>query len=84
MKDNQPVVVLWSDEDGGLIADVPDLRSCSVRGETPKEVLRDVLVAPVAWLEIAHRRSPSLPVSRECRHLLDIARQAEPVGTCAS
>jgi predicted RNase H-like HicB family nuclease len=37
--------IFWSDEDGGYIANVPDLRYCSAFGETYEEALREVLVA---------------------------------------
>jgi predicted RNase H-like HicB family nuclease len=37
--------IFWSDEDGGYIANVPDLRYCSAFGESYEEALREVLVA---------------------------------------
>ena len=33
--------VFYSDEDGGYIADVPDLESCSAFGATPRRRWRD-------------------------------------------
>lgn len=32
--------VFYSDEDGGYIADTPDLKSCSAFGATPEEAVR--------------------------------------------
>ena len=43
--------IFWSDEDGGYIANVPDLRFCSAFGETYEEALREVLVAMELYLE---------------------------------
>jgi predicted RNase H-like HicB family nuclease len=37
--------IFWSDEGGGYIANVPDLRFCSAFGETYEEALREALVA---------------------------------------
>ena len=42
--------VFYSEEDGGYIADIPDLKSCSAFGQTPEEALREVQIAKVAWL----------------------------------
>ena len=35
-----PITLFWSDQDGGWIADVPDLVSCSAFGRTPQKRLR--------------------------------------------
>ncbi len=43
--------IFYSKEDGGYIADIPDLKHCSAFGETPEEALREVLKAKKAWLE---------------------------------
>jgi predicted RNase H-like HicB family nuclease len=45
--------IFYSHEDGGYIADIPDLRFCSAFGSTPEEALREVLIAKEAWLESA-------------------------------
>ena len=41
----------YSDEDGGYIADTPDLAVCSAFGETPEEALHEVEAAKAAWLD---------------------------------
>ncbi len=41
MKDYH-VNVFYSDEDGGYIADIPDLEFCSAFGETASEALEEV------------------------------------------
>jgi predicted RNase H-like HicB family nuclease len=48
--------VFYSDEDGGYIADIPDLEACSAFGATPQEALADVLRAKEAWLATANER----------------------------
>jgi hypothetical protein len=37
--------VFYSDEDGGYIADIPDLDTCSAFGENPNLAVAEVLVA---------------------------------------
>ena len=34
--------IFYSEDDGGYIADIPDLDACSAFGETPDEALRQV------------------------------------------
>ncbi len=45
------VNLFYSEEDGGYIADISDLKSCSAFGRTPEEALREVQNAKAAWLE---------------------------------
>jgi len=61
---NYAINVFFSDEDGGYIADIPDLKSCSAFGETPEEALREVLLAKEAWLKTARARRKQIPVPR--------------------
>jgi predicted RNase H-like HicB family nuclease len=60
MKDYH-VNVFYSDDDGGYIADIPDLKSCSAFGETPEEALREVLKAKKVWLEAAKAEGKPIP-----------------------
>lgn len=53
--------VFHSDEDGGWIADIPDLEGCSAFGSTPEEALAEVLVAKAAWIEAARSRGLAVP-----------------------
>lgn len=61
MKDYH-INIFYSEEDGGYIADIPDLEACSAFGDTAEEALREVQLAKQAWLEAA--RSESKPVPR--------------------
>jgi predicted RNase H-like HicB family nuclease len=56
--------VFYSEQDGGYIADIPDLESCSAFGLTPQEALSEVLRAKDAWLSAARERSVPIPKPR--------------------
>lgn len=53
--------IFWSDEDGGYIADIPDLDSCSAFGKTPEEALTELEKAKEAWLEAARESGKPIP-----------------------
>lgn len=61
MKDYH-INIFYSKEDGGYIADIPDLEACSAFGNTPAEALAQVEIAKAAWLEAA--RAAGKPVPR--------------------
>lgn len=63
MKDYH-INIFCSDEDGGYIADIPDLAYCSAFGETPAEALREVEEAKEAWLEVARAEGRTVPEPR--------------------
>ena len=54
--------IFWSEEDGGYIADIPDLRACSAFGGSPAEALAQVELAKAAWLEAARAEGKPIPV----------------------
>ena len=56
--------LFYSGEDGGYIADIPDLKSCSAFGATPEEALREVQIAKQAWLESCRARKKPIPKPR--------------------
>ncbi len=60
MKDYH-INIFYSDEDGGYIADIPDLKSCSAFGETPEEALKEVKIARATWLEAAQDSGKPIP-----------------------
>ena len=63
MKDYH-INICWSDEDGGYIADIPDLEACSAFGATAEEALREVEIAKNAWLEAARAEGRPIPQPR--------------------
>jgi predicted RNase H-like HicB family nuclease len=60
MKDYH-INIFFSDEDGGYVADIPDLAHCSAFGETPEEALAEVLIAKAAWIEAAQAEEKPVP-----------------------
>jgi predicted RNase H-like HicB family nuclease len=56
--------IFWSEEDGGYIADVPDLEFCSAFGTTPQEALTEVERAKEAWLAAASAEGKAIPEPR--------------------
>ena len=63
MKDYH-INIFHSDEDGGYIADIPDLDACSAFGRTPAEALSEVEVAKTVWIEAAQAEGKPVPKPR--------------------
>lgn len=61
MKRDYHINIFYSEEDGGYIADIPDLEFCSAFGETPAEALKEVETAKRAWLETALAEGKPVP-----------------------
>jgi predicted RNase H-like HicB family nuclease len=64
VKSDYHINVFYSAEDGGYIADVPDLKSCSAFGETQEDALREVLIAKSAWIAAARANKKPIPKPR--------------------
>jgi len=56
--------IFYSEEDGGYIADIPDLEACSAFGETPEDALKEVQKAKELWLQAAHDESKPIPAPK--------------------
>jgi len=56
--------IFYSEEDGGYIADIPDLEYCSAFGATPEEALAEVEKAKQLWLEAARAAGKPIPPPR--------------------
>ena len=63
MKDYH-INIFYSEEDGGYVADIPDLEYCSAFGETPAQALAEVERAKAAWLEAAREAGKPIPPPR--------------------
>ncbi len=63
MKDYH-INIFYSEEDGGYIADIPDLEACSAFGQTPGEALAEVEIAKAAWLEAAPAQGKPVPTPK--------------------
>lgn len=53
--------IFYSEDDGGYIADIPDLEHCSAFGETPAQALSEVELAREAWLAAARDAGRPIP-----------------------
>ena len=63
MKDYH-INIFYSVEDGGYIADIPDLEACSAFGKTPQDALNELEIAKAAWLEAARAEGKPIPEPR--------------------
>ncbi|HEY7819883.1 MAG TPA: type II toxin-antitoxin system HicB family antitoxin [Vicinamibacteria bacterium] len=63
MKDYH-INIFFSEEDGGYIANIPDLDACSAFGSTPKEALIEVEKAKNAWIQGAESAGIPIPAPR--------------------
>jgi len=63
MKDYH-INIFYSEEDGGYIADIPDLEACSAYGKTPEEALKEVKIAKKAWIAAARAEGKKIPEPR--------------------
>lgn len=61
LNDRYHINVSYSEEDGGYIADIPDLEACSAFGKTPEEALHEVIRAKDAWLAAARASGKPVP-----------------------
>ena len=75
MKDYH-INVFYSEEDGGFIADIPDLRMCSAFGDSPEEAVHEVLLAKTAWLEAARAEGKPVPEPRYCPAIYQVGPMA--------
>jgi predicted RNase H-like HicB family nuclease len=63
MKDYH-INISWSDEDGGYVADIPDLEACTAFGATPTQALAEVESAKAAWIEAVRAAGKAVPAPR--------------------
>lgn len=73
MKDYH-INIFWSDEDGGFIADIPDLEACSAFGETAEAALAEVEKAKKAWVGAARELGKPVPEPRYRPLIYQLAR----------
>ncbi len=68
---------IFYSEDGGYIADIPDLAHCSAFGESPEEALAQALVAKQLWLEAARAGGKPIPEPRYRPAIYQLAASAD-------
>ena len=61
MKSDYHINIFYSPEDGGYIADIPDLKACSAFGDSPEKALAEVGRAKAAWLRAARSAHRVIP-----------------------
>jgi len=61
---NYNINIFYSEDDGGYIADIPDLKFCSAFGETPEKALAELAIAKQLWLEEASASGMEIPKAR--------------------
>lgn len=57
------VEIVWSDEDEGFIATVPDLPGCSAWGRTLADTAREIEDAQAAWIKACMASGEPVPQS---------------------
>jgi len=60
-RSDYPINVCYSEEDGGYIAEIPDLEACSPFGSTPEEAVAGVANAKEVWLAAAREAGKPVP-----------------------
>ena len=55
------IILYWSEEDQGFIAEAPELAGCAADGSTRQEALANVEIVIVAWLETAKELGRPIP-----------------------
>ncbi len=66
--------LFYSEEDGGYVADIPDLQVCSAFGKTPEEALAELTTAKAAWLEAARQAGKPIPPPRYRPAIYQVSR----------
>ncbi len=60
MKDYH-INIFYSNEDGGYIADIPDLAGCSSFGDSAEKALKELKKARKLWLAAAKAKKSKVP-----------------------
>jgi predicted RNase H-like HicB family nuclease len=64
MKSRYEIVVYWSDEDQGFIAEVPELPGCMADGENYQEAISNAEIIIQEWIETAKELGRSIPKAK--------------------
>lgn len=56
-----PIEILWSEEDEGYIALIPDLPGCSAWGASEADALYEAQQAATAWIKTAKKMQRPIP-----------------------
>jgi len=61
MDSKYEIIIYWSKEDEGYIAEVPELAGCMADGNSYSEALQNVEVIISEWIETAKLSGKSIP-----------------------
>lgn len=59
------VILYWSQEDQGFIAEVPELPGCAADGSTYQEALENVEIIMQEWIETAKELGRPIPEPKQ-------------------
>ncbi|TVQ30920.1 MAG: type II toxin-antitoxin system HicB family antitoxin [Phycisphaeraceae bacterium] len=62
-------VILYQDEDGIWVAEVPSLPGCISQGATRDEAMANIREAAIAWIEAVREMGEPVPSSDEDRRV---------------
>ena len=55
------IIIFWSEEDNAYIAEVPELPGCMADGASYNEVLENIQVVMLEWIETAKSLNRTIP-----------------------
>lgn len=64
------IIIYWSNEDGVLVAEVPELPGCIAHGDTQEEALEQINQAVGLWVETAREFGDPVPEPKGQRLML--------------
>jgi predicted RNase H-like HicB family nuclease len=59
--DKYEIIMYWSDEDGAIVAEVPELPGCIAHGKKQAEALTNIRQAMALWIKTAKEFGDSVP-----------------------
>lgn len=62
--ENYEIIIYWSQDDNGFIAEVPELPGCMADGKTRAEALKNTEIIISEWLETAKLENRPIPVPK--------------------
>ena len=58
------IILYWSNEDGCVIAEVPELPGCMAHGDTQESALANIKAAMELWLDTARKYGDAIPIPK--------------------
>lgn len=58
------IILYWSPEDQGYIAEVPELAGCMADGATAQDALKNAEIIMEEWIQTAHELGRTIPEPR--------------------